>query len=189
MKTIAWAVAFGVAIGLLAAGVIFLVSRPARGQPVELLPPPTPKPIMVQVSGAVQRPGVYELPAGSRVLDAVQAAAGFSEDANQALINLAAYIQDGDKVFVPALKLPEGETADSNRSSTIQVSDLVNINTATQAELETLPEIGPAIAQAIIAYREQNGSFSSIEAIQNVPGIGPAIFAQIEPLITIESTP
>lgn len=189
MKPVAWAVAFGVAIGLLAGGVIFLVSRPARGQPIDLIPPPDPKPVIVHVTGSVNQPGVYTLPYGSRISDAVQAAAGFTQDADQDKLNLAQLLRDGDQIRVPAkLVLDEGNSMPV-RLETLPVSQLVNINTATQAELELLPRIGPATAQAIIAYREQNGPFRSVDDLQKVPGIGPATLAELKPLITVDDTP
>jgi len=189
MKTVAWAVSFGVVIGLLAGGLIFLVSRPIRGEPVKLLPPPTPQPLLVHVSGAVNQPGVYALPPGSRVGDAIKAANGLSQDANQASLNLAAVLEDGDRVFVPAGNLYPGTPGAAERSGSPVLQPLIDLNTATQSDLETLPHIGPIIAEKIIAYRQVNGPFKTIEAIQDVPGIGPAIFEEIKTLITVGEVP
>ncbi len=184
-----WGIAFGVAVGLLAAGLILFASRAPRGEPVELLPPPTPLPMLVHVSGAVAAPGVYSLPPGSRVQDAVAAAGGLLADANDGLLNLAALLVDGQKVVVPtraAAATPgggQGEAPPDHRSGGVDL--LVNINTASQAELETLPGIGPSLAQAVIAYREANGLFTSLEGIQAVVGIGPVTFEEIKDLITL----
>ncbi len=187
-----WLVALGVIFGLFGAGAVILASAPPRGAPIQLLPPPTPAPIQVHISGAVHNPGVYELPLESRVQDAIQVAGGFTEDAQQEGINLAAKLQDGDQVLVPAQRTsasyPMGDstsqTADQ-QSLTQSTSNIVNINSASQDELETLPGIGPVTAQKIIEYRQSNGDFSSIEGIQKVSGIGPATFDKIEALITV----
>lgn len=188
MKSIFWTISFGVVIGLLAGGIIFLVSRPSRGQPTELLPPPTQQPIKVHVSGEVQEPGVYTLPSGSRVGDAIQAAAGFAENANQSGLNLAAFIHDGDKIEIPS-KQASIENTSSDRISVIPLQNLIDINTASQSELETLPRIGPTLAQAILTFRQENGPFKTIEDIQDVPGIGSATFSEIKSFITVGELP
>jgi len=194
-----WAITIGVVCGLLAAGFLFLVSRPPRGGMVPLLPPPTAAPYVVHITGAVQQPGVYTLPKGSRVGDAIEAAGGLSPDANEQTLNLAAFIQDGERIHVPAKEsLPtssqSGQPSDSvfggnDGSSAGTISILVDINTAGQVELESLPGIGPVTAEKIIAFRETNGPFISIEDIQNVPGIGPVTFEKIKDLITIGDVP
>ena len=148
---------------------------------------PTPAPIRVYISGAVQQPAVYELPVGSIVQDAVTAAGGPSSDADLDHINLAVELRDQQQVYVPR----QGETnpppvisgggSDSGGTASAQV----NINTATAAELETLPRIGPTTAQRILEYREANGPFATIEDIQNVPGIGPATFEGFQDMITV----
>ena len=186
-----WLVALGVLFGLLGAGAVALASSPPRGTPIQLLPPPTPAPILVHVTGAVQNPGVYDLPINSRVEAAIQIAGGFSRDAQPDRINLAAKLQDGDQVQVPA---QSASSAPSGGSST-QISEeqssggstvtIVNINTATQDKLETLPGIGPVTAGKIIDYRLTNGEFVNIEEIQKVSGIGPATFGKIKDLITV----
>jgi competence protein ComEA len=176
--------------GLLAAGTVWLVSRPPRGQMVRLLPPPTLAPLVVHVSGAVARPGVYNLPAGSRVKDAVLAAGDVLPDANPDAINLAAPLEDGAKIEVPRLNPPVATAAPTPMQSSGQASaGPININLATQEELESLPGIGPVIAERIITYREENGPFSKPEAIQNVSGIGPATFDRIRDLITVAAIP
>jgi competence protein ComEA len=188
-----WALALGVICGLLGAGIILLVSHPPGGSAITLLPPPSPVPLVVYISGAVVRADVYTLPAGSRVRDAIQAAGGPSSQADLQNLNLAAFLQDGMKVQVPQIVkapiVPGDMTSTSNLSAAgvgqRVAGALVNINTASQQELDTLPEIGPALAQRIIAYRTAKGPFAMIEDIQNVSGIGPVTFEKIKDLITV----
>jgi competence protein ComEA len=184
-------VLFGVLFGLLAAGLILLISSPVRGTPLELPPPPTPAPIVVDVSGAVAQPGTYQLPAASRVEDAIEAAGGVEANAFTASLNLAAPLADGSKVLVPEMPAA-GESpaannaaASSSAASDSQTNYPININTATKEVLMELPGIGEVKAQSIIDYRTQNGPFTTIEEIQNVSGIGPATFENLKDLITI----
>ncbi len=186
-------VAFGILCGLLAGGIVFLTSRPPRGNAIQLIPPPTPPLWVVQISGAVIHPGVYELPVGSRVRDAVQAAGGLSAEADPGGINLAAILQDGQSISIRAV-IPA--TLPAQRGESISITsepgpsqaasgDLTNINTASLDELIDLPEIGEKIAQQIIDYRTQNGPFETIEEIVDVPGIGQATYEKIKNLITV----
>ena len=183
----AWPLGIGILIGLLAAGVLFLVSRPRSSQSIRLSPPPEAPPFVVNVSGAVAHPGVYELPQGSRVQDAIEAAGGALPQAVLESLNLAAPVEDGVQIYVLAENetQPPGATPGGFPSRSGEVGSLVNINTATQAELEGLPGIGPERARDIIAYREAHGPFPDIEAIQNVEGIGEGIFEEIKGLITV----
>ncbi len=183
----AWPVLFGVLIGLLAAGVLLLASAPPRGGAVLLLPPPTPAPLLVHVAGAVAKPGVVALARGSRAQDAVQAAGGLLPDADSAALNLAALLEDGQRLNVPyKVGTPPADAVRGGGAIPLAgPGGLVNLNTATQEELESLPEIGPVTAEAILAYRAANGAFGSIEAIQDVDGIGPGIFEKIKDLITV----
>jgi competence protein ComEA len=157
--------------------------------------------ILVHVAGAVARPGVYRLPRGSRVADAVEKA-GPTAEAHMDAINLAAALTDGQKVIVPAKEAasPAGMGSagtDAGRSNPFAVpaggssaggktatAALVNINTADAAQLDTLPGIGPALAQRIIQYRETNGPFQSIEDIKNVSGIGDKKYEALKDLIS-----
>lgn len=180
-----WAIPFGVFCGFLAAGLIFLASTPPRGEPVQLLPPSTPAPFLVYVTGAVVQPGLQSLSPGSRVNDAIASAGGFLPEANTSVLNLAAYVTDGERIYVP-LSTVAGRFDSPGDPSYSFVSNLININQATQAELESLPGIGPVTAGDIIAYRAENGGFASLEDLLDVPGIGPKTFAEIQNLITIE---
>jgi competence protein ComEA len=149
------------------------------------LPEPTPAPIRVHVSGAVRQPDVYELPAGCIVKDALEAAGGPADDADLDGINLAVELRDQQQVYVPR----QGEAVPMAPAPVGggAVSGPVNINTATAAELETLPGIGPKTADAIVEYREANGSFETIEDIMDVPGIGEGTFEKIRGGITVGS--
>jgi competence protein ComEA len=187
----------GLALGLLGSAGIWLASSPPRGNPIQLEPAPTAARIQVHITGAVDTPGVYQLPVKSRVHDAVQAAGGFTSQANEQALNLVALLEDGAQIQVPYKENQEPFTADSNSqgqvtsgsSTSPSTGILININTATCEDLETLPGIGPVIAGAIIQHRENKGAFTGIEDIQKVPGIGPAIFEDIKAYITITDPP
>jgi len=188
----AWQISFGILIGILAAGVIALLASPPRGKAILLAPPPTPRPLTVHLSGAVLQPGVYSLPPGSRVQDGIQAAGGLSEEADASLLNLAAPLQDGGRVHVPSRSpaLPDSPAASSTLpQETSPAGGLININTASLSELESLPGIGPTLAQRIIDYRQSSGPFAAIEDVQNVSGIGPTRFEQIKGLISVVDVP
>ena len=147
--------------------------------------------IKVHVAGAVEKPGLYELPTGARVMDAIEKASPVPE-ADINLLNLAAVLSDGQKVQVPRKGEAATPTAGTNPSQgaggpgTGQDSGKVNLNTASLAELDTLPGVGPALAQRIIDYRQQKGGFRRIEDIKNVSGIGDKVFTQIKDLITVD---
>jgi competence protein ComEA len=179
----------GVVGGLAGAGLLFLLASRPRGEPVPLRPPPTPAPITVHVTGAVIQQGVYRLPAASRVQDAIEAAGGFGTQAAQDAVNLASPLQDGAQVWVPALPAAGGAEGGSQQTVLQPPAARVDLNTATQAELESLPGIGPATAAKILAYREEHGPFVAIEEIQNVSGIGPATFERLRDLITVRGAP
>lgn len=135
--------------------------------------------IAVHVLGAVERPGFYELRDGARVLDAIAAAGGLLDTADPAGVNLARFLSDGEQVRVPVV----GEVPATQPGVT---SDgLVNLNTADSAALETLPRVGPAMAARIIAWREANGGFQSVDDLRRVTGIGERTFAELAPLVTV----
>jgi competence protein ComEA len=194
-----WAIAFGVICGLLAAGVLILVASQPRGQPIQLYPPPTRLPYLVQVSGAVAHPGVYPLEQGARLQDAVQAAGGPLSKADLEGINLAAFVEDGERVWVPWQAQGNPSQAPLEGGATLQVvptrpaqqvsPGLIDLNRASQSELESLPGIGPVIAGRIVAYRQAHGPFLKIEDLLEVKGIGPSILEKIRELVSVGGEP
>jgi competence protein ComEA len=146
--------------------------------------------IFVDVRGEVQTPGVYELPAGSRVFQAVEAAGGVTEDAACEAVNQAKLLGDEEQIYIPSREeLEQGSSVIVAAAGVSQASQemesKININTADAAALMTLTGIGETRAAAILAYREEHGSFSSIEEIMNVQGIKEATFAKIKDEIVV----
>ncbi|MEW6717921.1 MAG: helix-hairpin-helix domain-containing protein [Chloroflexota bacterium] len=185
-----WALVIGLIGGLLGAGVLLLVTSPPRGVPITLQPPPSPQPVTIHIEGAVLQPGVYTLPHGSRVQEAINAAGGLTSEAQEGALNLAAPLEDGERIWVPVAGKNPAPTSSANQPPNPQTTDsVININTATQEELESLPGIGPVTAEKIIVYRQEHGLFTSIEEIQNVSGIGPVMFEKIKNYITVGDTP
>ncbi len=183
------------AVTLAGAGLWYARSLP---RPVEVLarpePPPVPAPggspsaaptaILVDVAGWVRRPGVYEFVSGARVIDAIEAAGGARPGADLQALNLAAPLADGTQILVPK----EGATPVApvgSGSAGGAVDGLVNVNTATNAELETLPGIGEVTAQAIIDYRTENGPFTTVDELLDVTGIGDVTLENIRELVTV----
>ena len=164
------------------------------------------KTLVVHICGAVSAPGVYELPAGSRIIDAVEAGGGFLPEAEEACCNLAEEIVDGCQIYImtKAESCADGQTEkkagiQTSPDSDMQTTDrnarsnsapalengLVNLNTADVAALMTLPGIGESRAKAIISYREQHGAFAKIEDIMKISGIKQAAFSKIKDKITV----
>ncbi|MFN3741921.1 MAG: ComEA family DNA-binding protein [Anaerolineales bacterium] len=184
-------VLIGVAIGLGAAGLVLLIGRQPQGVPIALRPAPTELLWMIHIEGAVVHPGVYSLPPGSRLKDALQAAGGALAEADLRSLNLARLLVDGERIDVPykAGFEPLVEATPTPRPQSTQQSTpstRININYATREELMTLPGIGPVLAQRIIEYRETYGPFVDVEELLNVEGIGQALLDQIRDLITVE---
>ena len=185
----------GTFLGLAFSAVIFLVAQAPRGEPIIIAATSTPSPLIVYVSGAVNLPGLVSITKEERVSDAIEKAGGFSADADQNAVNMAAKLNDGDKIFVPSRNQPSTNESvnatpaafgSNNTSTEIPTPAFpININIATQQELEYLPNIGPSKATDIIEYRKLHGPFEKIEDIMNVPNIGPATFDKIRNLITI----
>lgn len=144
----------------------------------------SPRMLTVHVAGAVNSPGLYRLPEGSRVDDALGKAAGPAEDAVLDDLNLAARLKDGEKVMVPRrVAVAEASTATSAGGQ--GASALVNINIADRDELEKLPGVGPSLADRIIRYREKDGQFATVDELDNVEGIGPSRMESLKDLVTI----
>lgn len=147
--------------------------------------PAAPAVVLVHVLGAVARPGLYELAEGDRVVDAVAAAGGFTEEADQAALNLAQVLADAQQVQVPRVgeappPPPPGSTAPGAAAG-----GPVNLNTADLAALDTLPRVGPSTAQKILDWRESNGPFTSVDDLLAVSGIGEATLEGLRDLVTV----
>ena len=144
--------------------------------------------LVVHVAGAVQSPGVYRIAAGSRVVDALQAAGGVVADSNANAINLAAPLVDGERVYVPRIgEIPPVVVASASGTGGPAAAPTgpVNLNTASADDLDTLPGVGPSTAEAILAYRDQHWPFASVDDLSNVRGIGPAKLDALRGLVTV----
>ena len=177
--------ASGILFGLFLAALVWVVARNPTGEAVILRPVPTEKPVIVHITGAVPRPGVYALPEGARIQDAISAAGGFLAEAEKSQLNLAQLLEDGEKLDIPFVVGASPIITTPVPAVVTSTTELININTASSIELEELPGIGPTTAQKIIEYREQNGPFVSTEDIINVAGIGPGTYERIKDLITV----
>lgn len=144
----------------------------------------TQEKIKVHIAGSVVNEGIVELEEGARIADAIKEAGGTTPDANMEEVNLAYKIQDGQKIYIPNTNEEAKEIIKEENTSKNETG-LININTATQTELELLTGVGPSTASKIIAYREQNGKFRSIEELKEVPGIGESKYETIKNEITI----
>ncbi len=195
-----------VAIVIALTGAYFWGTSNSSTTEVEILIP-TPSPLVVQVAGEVQVPGIYELNADGRVITAIEAAGGTTERADLSNINLAAFLTDGERIHIPAIRptsAPMQDTAASSVEkqssddaeapapvqSTTQVSDSlryepVNLNTANLRQLEALPGIGVTRARQIIAMRDEVGSFTSLEQLLEINGIGDKTIEAIRPLVVV----
>jgi competence protein ComEA len=134
--------------------------------------------VYVHVVGEVQSPGMYQLPIGARLVDAVFAAGGLTEDADNASVNLARELSDGEQIVVFSIS-QEGQSPGTNSSG------LISLNRAGDKELEELPGIGPALAGRIIAWREANGGFKSVQDLLKVSGIGESLLSGVVDLVTL----
>ena len=150
-----------------------------------------PEDIFVHICGAVVNPGVYVLSAGSRIFEGIEAAGGFSEDACEDFVNLAQTLQDGQRIVIPTVEEAEAAMQDSSYQEQWlpeepQSADgRVNINTASEQELSAITGIGAGKAAAIVQYRQENGSFSSVEDIMKVSGIKEGTYEKIKDKITV----
>ncbi|MCW2764509.1 MAG: competence protein ComEA helix-hairpin-helix repeat protein, partial [Nocardioides sp.] len=140
--------------------------------------------VTVDVAGKVRRPGIAVLDSGSRVVDALAAAGGARHGVDLSGVNLARVLVDGEQIVI-GLPAPVGAAASAVPTPGAPGGPLVDLNTASQVELETLPEVGPVTAQAILAWRDQHGGFSSVDELLEVDGIGDATLGQIAPYVTV----
>jgi competence protein ComEA len=137
--------------------------------------------IYVHILGQVEQPGLYALRDGDRGVDVVAAAGGFTSEADPAAVNLARFLSDGEQIVVPAV----GEVPAGGGAGAVSPDGKVNLNSADATALETLPRIGPAMAQRILDWREANGRFSAVEDLLDVTGIGDATFEGLRDLVTV----
>ena len=149
--------------------------------PIVIAPPK----LMVDVAGAVKSPGVYELPANSRVIDAIAAAGGAAAHADTSDINLARIIKDGEQIYVDLVAVTNSNSIGASTHVVKKKSGPININRATAGELDALPGIGPVLASRIIDYRKANGPFASVDDLQKVSGIGVSKFAQFKSKVRV----
>lgn len=141
--------------------------------------------IIIHIAGEVENEGIIELPPNSRIYDAVEAAGGLTAEANLSQINLANMLKDGQKIYIPNEEETDEYIDEATGKNEYKEVGKIDINTATQTELETLSGIGPSTALKIVNYRKENGEFSNIEDLKNVPGIGEAKFNNIKDSITV----
>ena len=179
-------IALGAAVVLVLVGlgcaVLFSALAPTGSSSVvapSAVPSAVPSGIFVHVLGEVSSPGLYELSEGDRAIDAVAAAGGFTAKADQAQLNLARFVTDGEQIVVPRVGASPGVAAGTS------VPGKVNLNTADAATLETLPRIGPAMAERILAWRETNGRFAAVEDLMSVSGVGEKTFEGLKSLVTV----
>ncbi|HEM6112787.1 TPA: helix-hairpin-helix domain-containing protein [Streptococcus suis] len=210
LKEYKWQIALPAAAGLLMA-TFLIFSQPAKSDQTGLTDFPQteqtsssqeqteetstevseePSQLVVDVKGAVVKPGLYTLEAGARVNDAVEAAGGLTSQANPKSINLAQKLSDEAVVYVASkdenISVVASTTASSAMSQEEKNTSLVNLNTATEADLQTISGIGAKRATDIIAYREANGGFKSVDDLNNVSGIGDKTMESIRPYVTVE---
>lgn len=176
-----------------------VVTASAAPSPSES-PEPKAEHVTVHVVGAVKKPGVVRLAGGARVIDAIEAAGGLTDDARPGDLNLAQPVGDGQQVVIGSKAAPGGEVRQPSGGSGAEAGGTgaeggnagqsgqgqkVNLNTATQEQLETLPGVGPKTAEKILAWRKEHGRFTRIEELQEVPGIGAKTFAELSPHVTV----
>ena len=159
------------------------IAEAGKGAAQESSSPSPAVTLIVDVAGAVHQPGVYEFAEGDRVIDAIERAGGPMPKADLSLLNLAAPLTDGTQILVPKAGPPG--TVVPGGAAPGSSSGLININTASATELETLSGIGEVLAATIIEYRTQNGPFTSVEELMDVSGIGPATLDEIRDQVTV----
>ena len=182
------------AILLLAAAVTFVRDRGGDARPPVPVPvaaaaadgaggvaPASEDPLVVYVTGAVRKPGVYQLPDGKRIIDAIEKAGGVTPKADAVTVNLAALLIDGEQILVPEAFSPGAGAAPTGAGPA--ASGLVHLNSADVTALDALPGVGPATAQRIVDWRDQNGGFRSVDDLEQVPGIGPAKLDALRDLV------
>jgi competence protein ComEA len=165
----------GILIGLILGGAIYLVASPRISSSIEYSSPTQTTKIYISVNGKISHPGLYALPFGSRVNDAILAAGGVIDESDLTDLNLAELLQDGEQIII-------GQSVTINATT----QGKIDLNTATVDELDTLPGIGSQKAQAIVDYRTQYGNFASIDDLLSVPGFGPALVDSLRNMIKVK---
>jgi competence protein ComEA len=175
-------------LGALVLGLALLVASrflrdagTATVAPAPIRAAPRPALLVVDVVGAVRRPGLYRLPQGSRIADAVARAGGGTRRADLALVNLAAPLADGVQIVVP-VRVAAAPTPGAPEAAG-QPSGPVHLNSATLEQLDALPGVGPVTAQKILDFRQQHGAFASVDELDAIPGIGPARLEQLRDVV------
>jgi competence protein ComEA len=175
----------GALLVLLVVGGRLFMGSGRTAAPAPLPPPvvaPPPAPVVVDVVGAVRRPGLYRLTEGERIADALERAGGATGKADLEQVNLAAPVVDGEQVVVPR-RAPTGGASAPGGDSATAPSGPVHLSTATLEQLDALPGVGPVTAQKILDYRAQHGAFHSVDELDAIPGIGPARLDQLRDLV------
>lgn len=176
-------------VALVAVATISILSSLNSSRPYKVVPTSAPyaststviaAKLYVHVVGEIVHPGIYVLDSGSRLYDAIFAAGGFSKQADQASVNLARELTDGEQIVISPIGVSRS-TSSGSASATV----LISINRASETELESLPRVGPALAGRLIDWRQANGGFKSKQDLMKVAGIGPKLFASIEKLVTL----
>lgn len=181
-----------IVVGLVAlggAGLWYVRSLPSRVAVSAPVPGPSPSTspaaVIVHVAGWVRSPGVYELHEGDRVVDAIDEAGGPRRGAELGTLNLAALLSDGQQVLVARTADPATASTPGEDAAVPAAGQLINVNTATAADLEVLPGIGEVLAGTIVAYRDEHGPFSSVDQLEDVSGIGPVTLEELRDLVTV----
>jgi len=180
-------------VGIVALALSVLLLLSAQARPAADVIPAAPQsnsepssttaPLVIDVQGEVVNPGLYEVPLGSRVGDAIKAAGGVRKGVSTSSVNLARFLEDGEQLFVAGVDQNFSPTGGAIPSST--GGGKLNLNRASESELDGLPGVGPVLAKRIIAYRNENGNFSSVDELRKVSGIGPAKFGELQSFVTV----
>jgi competence protein ComEA len=172
-----WLVLFASAAVLVGAGALLATRRPAPS--IRIFEAPPARELVVQVDGAVVRPGMYRLPPGARVADALAAAGGAAADADLTAVNRARLLHDGERLSVP-LRRAGGEAPGA-----VEPSGAVDLNSADADLLDRLPGIGPVLARRIVAHRDRAGPFRRVDELLQVEGIGPRLLERLRPHVVV----
>lgn len=180
-----------VGVGAIAISVLLLLSGQARpsgdvvaAEPAVRASAVDSSVLVVDVQGKIVKPGIYQLPLGSRVADAIKAAGGVIEGSDSSAVNLARFLEDGEQIYVSELGGAGADSFGTAGSSSVSRGKL-NLNRATESELDGLPGVGPVLAKRITAHRNEHGNFSSVDELRKVSGIGPAKFQELRDFVTV----